>query len=708
MEIPRQIPPSQETIAVIPGLCCSSEEQLIRRKFADKPDVLSCEIHLVAKSIHVRHTGTDEQILGWLSEIGLPGQIRSTHVPPPFRTDRALLYSTIGSGFLLAGGFLIGWIAASPMVAALLFVLSAIVGGWRIALRAFRAVQNLSLEMNFLMTIAVIGAMAIGAYSEGAAVIFLFSISLLLESFSIDKSRSAIHSLMKLSPTVASVKRDGKEIIVPVEHIGIGELIIVRPGERIPLDGVVLSGRSSIDESTLTGESIPVPKGVNDPVFAGTFNQRGALEIRATRVFADSTLTRIIHLVEEAQSQKAPSQTFIEQFARYYSPAVFLLAMLVAIIPPLLIGQPFETWLYRALVLLVIACPCALVIATPVSIVSAVTSGARHGVLIKGGRHLETLANVRAVAFDKTGTLTKGKPEITDIMALDSVAPLELVRISAALEDRSEHHLAVAFLDKASAYQIDLTQTKVDDFHALTGRGVEGTVDGHKYILGNHLLMEELRLCSPAIERILMQFESEGKTVTALADGNAIIGIIALSDPLRDESERTVKALRDLGVETVTMITGDNRGTAKAIADRVGIRELRAELLPHEKLEAIQQLRVQHGLIAMVGDGVNDAPALAGSDVGITVGSVASDTALETSDVVLISDDLSKIPHAIKLGRRTLAVIRQNIAFALITKGVFLVLGVMGLTSLWLAILADDGATLVVIANSLRLLRSKP
>ncbi|MBM4167618.1 MAG: heavy metal translocating P-type ATPase [Ignavibacteria bacterium] len=706
MKTPPHEVPTRETVAVVPGLCCPSEEQLIRAKLADKPEIRSCEINLVTKSVHLRHAGTESQILQWLKEIGLPGHISSSASPPPIRTNRALLYSTVGSGLFLLAGFIIDWTPVQSVPSAILFLLSALIGGWRIGVRAFLAVRNLSLEMNFLMTVAVIGAMTIDAYSEGAAVVLLFSISLLLESISVDRSRKAIHSLMKLSPSVASVRRGGKEHLLPVEHVEIGETIIVRPGERIPLDGVVIAGGSSIDESTLTGESVPVPKEVNDPVYAGTFNQRGSLEVRTTRMSADSTLARIIHLVEEAQGHKAPSQMFIERFAAYYSPAVFILAILVAAVPPVLLGQAFEPWFYRALVLLVIACPCALVISTPVSIVSAVTRGARHGVLIKGGKHLELLAQIRAIAFDKTGTLTKGEPEITDIIALDSMAPLELLKIGTALEDRSEHHLAAAFVNMARGHQVDFSRTAVDEFHAITGRGIEGFVDGKKYILGNHLLIEELGLFTPPVEAIFDQLERDGKTVTALATDERIVGIIALIDPPRDESARTVQELRQLGVRSIAMVTGDNKGTARAIAATLDIEDTRAELLPHQKLEAIRQLRKEHGPIAMVGDGVNDAPALAGSDIGIAVGGVASDTAIETSDVVLMSDDLSKIPQAIRLGRRTQTIIRQNIALALATKAAFLLLGVLGLTSLWLAILADDGATLVVIANSLRLLRS--
>jgi Cd2+/Zn2+-exporting ATPase len=538
-------------------------------------------------------------------------------------------------------------------------------------------------------------------------VIFLFALSLLLESMSVERSRRAIQSLMKLSPMTARTRRNSVENEVPVEDVDPGETVMIRPGERIPLDGTVQHGMSTIDESSLTGESIPVPKQPGSLVYAGTFNQRGALEIITTHRSTDSTLARIVHLIQEAHRKKAPSQSFIESFARYYTPAVFLLAIGIAIVPPFVFGQPAGDWFYRALVLLVIACPCALVISTPVTIVSALTNAARRGILVKGGKYLELLANVGSVALDKTGTLTQGKPRVTDIVPLNSVSPRELLRIAAAIELKSEHHLAGAFLDKLAEEGVSVDDIRIDRFDSITGRGVRGTIDNATYIAGNHQLIEEMGLCSPDLETIFFKLEAEGKTVVAVAREKEVMGVMGIVDPLRTESKETIRALHDMGIANITMLTGDNRGTAEALARQMDLHDTQAELLPDQKLAVVENLKRQYGTVAMVGDGINDAPALASADIGIAMGGIGSDTALETADVVLMNDDLSRIPYSIMLGKSALRIIKQNIVVALLTKAVFLTLGVFGMTSLWLAILADDGATLIVILNSLRLLNHK-
>jgi Cd2+/Zn2+-exporting ATPase len=500
------------------------------------------------------------------------------------------------------------------------------------------------------------------------------------------------------------VKLSDREVSVPVAEVPVDAIIVVRPGERIPLDGIVLEGGSTVDQSAITGESVPVTKAPADSVFAGSFNQRGTLEIRVTKAAGDSTIARIIRLVEEAQARKAPSQTFIERFARVYTPAVFILALSIAIIPPIMFGASFDDWFYRALVLLVIACPCALVISTPVSVINAITSAARRGVLIKGGRHLEQLAGIRAVGLDKTGTVTEGAASITSVTPVDSYSESEIIRIAAAIEAKSEHHLAQAFLRRAELEGIDLRATDIRDFQSIPGKGIRAVVDGKPFTLGNHPLVEELGLCSRELEKTLESLEGEGKTTVVLLNDTGPVGIMGISDQLRNESREAVTQLRKMGIAHVVLLTGDNRGTATHIGKELGADEVHAELLPEQKLDLIRSMRERFGLTAMVGDGVNDAPALAAADVGIAMGGIGSDTALETSDIVLMSDNLLQIPATIGLGKRALAIIKQNIAIALATKAVFLALGVMGLTSLWLAILADDGATLVVVLNSLRLL----
>ncbi|HLA69526.1 MAG TPA: heavy metal translocating P-type ATPase [Bacteroidota bacterium] len=691
---------------IVNGLCCATEESLIRKKLSSLPGVQDLRFNSISHRLDVTHTCGDDTILKALKDIGLPGTANRGNIAASHRSGRMQLAMTSLSGIFFALGLVLDSLAVPAGVSLAVYLLSIGLGGWRVALKGMKALQNLSLDMNFLMSIAVIGALALGHPAEGAAVIFLFSVSLLLESMSMDRGRRALSSLLKLAPLTATIREAGTEAVVPIENVHVGRTMIIRPGERIPLDGIVVAGFSSVDQSPITGESVPIAKSPGETVFAGSFNQRGVLEARVTKASADSTLATIIHMIEEAQSKKAPVQTFIERFAYYYTPAVFLAALSLVVVPPLLFGAPFDVWFYRGLVLLVIACPCALVISTPVSVVSALTSAARHGILIKGGRPLEQLASVQAVALDKTGTLTMGTPTITDIIAVDSLPPREILRITAAIELRSEHHLADAFLRKADQEGIDLDGIDVGQFDSLTGKGIKATVNSRVYWVGNHPLIEEIGLCSPDLESLLSSLEQHGKTAVVLTDESGPLGVIGIADQLRSESAQAVETLRAEGIQSVVLLTGDNRGAAEAIARNLGVDEARYELMPAEKLNAVRSLQSKYGRVAMVGDGINDGPALAAADVGIAMGGVGSDTALETSDVVLMSDNLMRIPTAIRLGKRALSVIRQNIIIALAVKALFLGLGVLGMTSLWLAILADDGATLVVILNSLRLLRN--
>jgi Cd2+/Zn2+-exporting ATPase len=691
---------------MVSGLCCATEEALIRKKLSSIPGVQELRFNIVSHKLDVAHTCGNEPILKALKAIGLPGALEAGKAPTYRKSGRTQLVMAASSGIFFGLGLLLDYLEVPDGLSLSAYLLSIGFGGWKVALKGMKAVRNLSLDMNFLMSIAVAGALAIGHPAEGAAVIFLFAVSLLLESMSIERSRRALDSLMKLAPQAATIRITSGEEVVPIESVPLGATMIIRPGERIPLDGIVSSGFSSVDQSPITGESIPIAKSPGEPVYAGSFNQRGSLDARVTKISADSTLATIIHMIEEAQSKKAPVQTFIEKFAAYYTPAVFLAALALVALPPLAFGASFDVWFYRGLVLLVIACPCALVISTPVTVVSALTSAARLGILIKGGRHLEQLASVRALALDKTGTLTMGQPTITDIIPVNSLSSNEILRIAAAVEMRSEHHLADAFLRRADQEKIDLEGITVEQFDSITGKGIKATVNSKIYWIGNHPLVEEIGVCSPDLEALLSSLEREGKTSVVLTDESDALGVIGIADQLRPESSQAVQALHSQGIRPVVLLTGDNRGAAEAIGRNLGVDETRYELMPADKLRAIRSLQSKHGVVAMVGDGINDGPALAAADVGIAMGGVGSDTALETSDVVLMSDNLMRIPEAMHLGKRALSIIRQNIAIALAVKAFFLGLGVLGMTSLWLAILADDGATLVVILNSLRLLRN--
>ncbi len=698
---------SQQSTFFIHDLCCPTEEQTIRKKLEQLRGIQSLEFNVISHKLVVRHSVPQEEILRTLKDIGLPGYVADTAVRAKKTLSNDFFVAFLISAAFWQFGGIFSFFNAPALLPKILFLISIGYGGIPIAARCFRSLKNRVLDINVLMTIAVLGAVGIQKYGEAAAIVVLYMFSLLLESKSTDKARRALQDLLKFTPPTATVKRNGHEVSIPAEQINVGEIIVIRPGERLPLDGEVVSGSSSVDQAPITGESMPVPKRTGDAVFAGSFNQFGTLDVRVTKIATDSTLARIIHLVEDAQSKKAPMQTFVERFAMYYTPAVFALAILVAAVPPVLFGAGFLDWFYRALVLLVIACPCAFVISTPVSLISAMTNAARHGILLKGGKHLETLAKVRAVAFDKTGTLTRGKPVVTDILSLNGMSPNDILRVAASAELKSEHHLAEALLVKAHESGISVSGAQVEEFTAIAGKGIRATIDGRLYVVGNHQLIEDMGVCSPEVEEILQRLELQGKTVLVLSDERSVLGVIAVADRIRAESAAAVTELHRLGVEKVVLLTGDNEAIASATATELSLDEVKAQLLPQEKLQAIQELKSRHAPVVMVGDGINDAPALAAADVGIAMGRAGSDTALETADVVLMSDNIAKVPYAIALGKRTLRIIKQNIALALLTKLVFLVLGVFGLTSLWLAILADDGATLVVLLNGMRLLRTK-
>ena len=584
-----------------------------------------------------------------------------------------------------------------PVVSAALAAIA--LGGLDTLKKGWIALRTLSLNMNLLMTIAVIGAALIGQWPEAAVVIWLFGIAEMIEALSLDRARNAIRKLMDLAPETALVKQpDGRWEEVHAETVALGALIRVRPGERIALDGVVVSGASAVNQAPITGESMPVEKNPGDTVFAGTINERGTLEFEVRARKGQTTLDRIARSVQEAQGQRAPTQRFVDRFASVYTPVVFALAVGIAVIPPLFFGGAWFDWAYKALVMLVIACPCALVISTPVTVVSGLAAAARRGILVKGGLYLEQGRLLRAVALDKTGTLTHGRPVLTDTEPLTTLSRAQILRIAASLDALSEHPVATAIV----AGYGDEPHATVQRFEALAGRGVKGDIDGQTYYIGNHRLANELGVVTDPVRALLEKLESQAKTAVVLATGQQALAVLAVADTVRDSSKQAVAELKRLGVEPV-MLTGDNRKTAEAVAAQVGITDARGDMLPHDKLEAIEKLAAL-GPVGMVGDGVNDAPALAKSNIGFAMGAAGTDTAIETADVALMQDDLRKLPEFIVLSRRVGGVLKANIAFALGTKAIFMVLAFTGHASLWLAILADMGASLVVVFNGLRLL----
>jgi Cd2+/Zn2+-exporting ATPase len=577
-------------------------------------------------------------------------------------------------------------------------------GIWQVLPKAWFALRRFRPDMNLLMTVAVAGAVGVGEWFEGATVAFLFSLSLALESWSIGRARRAVGALMDLSPPSARLITEGAlEKAVPPAQVEVGARFAVRPGDRIPLDGRVVRGHSAVNEAPITGESLPVEKGTGDEVFAGTINGDGALEVECTKPVSDTTLAHIIRMVGEAQSRRAPSEQWVETFARIYTPAVMVLAIAVLLVPPLAFGGSWGDWVYRSLVLLVIACPCALVISTPVSIVAALAAAARNGVLIKGGLYVEIPARLSAVALDKTGTLTGGKPAVIEVVPMSGHDEAELLARVAALESQSTHPLAHAIVAYARERQVE--PQPVENYRILQGKGATGRFNGDAYWVGSHRYLEERGQETPDVHQRLTELSHAGRTVVVVGNERHVCGFIALADQVRPRTIEAIRALRDLGVEHIIMLTGDNEGTARAVASKAGVDEFRADLLPVDKVSAVESLVQKYGQVAMVGDGVNDAPALAAATLGVAMGAAGSDAAIETADVALMADDLAKLPWLIQHSRRTLEIIRQNILFSLAVKALFVVLTFVGHASLWAAIAADTGASLLVIFNGLRLLQ---
>jgi Cd2+/Zn2+-exporting ATPase len=608
---------------------------------------------------------------------------------------------TAVAAILAITGCAIGMVMAAPWWVDGLLVLATLVGSVFPAQRAWQSIKRFSLDINVLMVIAVMGAMAIGEYEEAAMVVTLFAAAQWLEAQSLDRARQAIGRLLNLAPNDVLVRDAAGERLIDIELVTPGALMIVRPGEKFALDGIVRHGHSDVNQAPITGESLPVEKAEGDEVFAGTINGHGALTVAVTRRRRDSTLARIVNLVESAQAKRAPLQQFIDRFAAWYTPSIVVLAALVAAVPLVVANQSFDVWLYRALVLLVVSCPCALVISTPVSIVSALAGAARQGVLVKGGIHLERLATVRVVAFDKTGTVTTGNLTLDAVRPLDGHSENELLAAAASVESQSEHPIAAAILAEARNRGVAL-QTP-NDVRALPGLGVEGRIGDAEVVCGTPRLFASRDLLTADAAAVAHDIAIRGMSPVIVSRGGRPIGVLGVTDRPKAGAAQVMSDLRAEGVSRVAMLTGDHDAAAQATGSQVGMDDVRSAQMPHDKVTAIEQLRNAHGAIAMVGDGVNDAPALAAADVGIVMGAMGSDAALETADIALMTDELPKVPYTIRLSHATLANIRANVAISIGLKAAFVILAVAGVATLWMAVLADTGASALVVANAVRL-----
>lgn len=695
----------------IPAMDCPDEEKEIRAALSRLPAVLSLTFHLFSRQVEVCHQGELEPILDALRRIGMEGHtlddaLRRAELPPSDKGARTVFLLS-GAALLLGAGFRA--LFPGESLVRLPFLVSILLGGVPVAIRGFREVRNRSLGMNALMTISIGGAAFLGEWVEAAAVVTLFALANMLEARSLDRARRATVDLFASSPERAVVRvggPEGEERIVAAEEVHPGDTLVVRPGERVPVDAIIRRGASDLNESVLTGESIPVEKDEGDPLFAGTVNGRSLLIAEATRALSESTYALILRRVEEAQAQNAPVQTFMERFAAVYTPAVLGAAVLVAALPPLLGFGPVLEWAYRALVVLVIACPCAIVLAAPVATLSALTRATREGILVKGARHLEALGKVRAVAFDKTGTLTHGRLAVTRVRAAAGRTEEEVLRLAGAVEAGSAHPAAEAIRREASRRGVGTAArgTLARTFSPIEGQGVSAEVEGETVFVGNRRLFEGLGHGGATIDRILDHGNALAPSIAIVGTPDTLLGAVEMEDELRPEAPEAIRELRHLGVTHIVLLTGDHAEAARKAGGMAGIEFVEYGLLPDDKLARIRELVATHGATAMVGDGVNDAPALALATTGVAIAAAGSPAAMETADVALMTGDLRKIPSAVVLGRRMVSVIRQNVVASLAIKAVFLAMAVAGYASLWMAVLADMGTTLLVIFNGLRLL----
>ena len=694
----------------IEGLSCTNCADKFEKNVKQLPGVTSATVNFGASKISVEGQTTIEE----LEEAGAfenliirddqenDEQVRSKE--SFIKRNIALIISL---GFILVAVISQLSLGEDHLLTKALYILAIIIGGFDLFKEGFSDLIKLDFSMESLMTIAIIGAAFIGEWAEGSIVVILFAISEALERFSMDKARQSIRSLMDIAPKEALIRRNNVEQLVSVDKIDIDDIMIIKPGQKIAMDGLVINGHSSVNQAAITGESVPVEKQLDDEVFAGTLNEEGVLEVKVTKKVTDTTIAKIIHLVEEAQGERAPAQAFVDKFAKYYTPFIIIMALLIVVVPPLFFGGDWNKWLYQGLSILVVGCPCSLVISTPVSIVSAIGNAAKNGVLVKGGVYLEEIGHLRAIAFDKTGTLTKGKPVVTDFIATSSETDINYLSIISSLESLSQHPLASAILNEADKTNVDYKSIQIEDFQSITGKGLTGIHQNIRYYIGSPKLFSASVIEETAVKVQYRQFQEQGKTAMYFGTDEQILGVIAVADEVRDSSAAVISELHKLSIEHTIMLTGDNTKTAESIGKQLGVTEIKGDLMPQEKLDSIKALRTTYNKVAMVGDGINDAPALAASTVGIAMGGAGTDTALETADVALMGDDLQKLPFIVRLSRQTLKVIKQNITFSLGIKLLALLLVIPGWLTLWIAIVADMGATLLVTLNGLRLMKVK-
>ncbi|OME30634.1 cadmium transporter [Paenibacillus odorifer] len=692
----------------VQGFTCTNCAAIFENNVKELPGVQDAKVNFGASKVYVTGTTTIEELekAGSFENLKIRDEKEQRVEREPFWKQKENIKVYISAMLLVISWFLGDQFGEEHLLPMIGYAASILIGGYSLFIKGLKNLSRLNFDMNTLMTIAILGAAVIGEWGEGATVVILFAISEALERYSMDKARQSIESLMDIAPKEALIRRGNEEMMIHVDDIQVGDIMIVKPGQKLAMDGTVIKGTSTLNQAAITGESVPVTKTIDDEVFAGTLNEEGLLEVQVSKRVEDTTLSKIIHLVEEAQAERAPSQAFVDKFAKYYTPAIVILALLIAVAPPLLLGGDWSEWIYQGLAVLVVGCPCALVVSTPVAVVTAIGNAARNGVLIKGGIHLEEAGALKAIAFDKTGTLTKGIPAVTDIVTY-SGNENELMTVTAAIEKGSQHPLASAIMRKAEQNGLNFNSVSVEEFQSITGKGVKAIVNNQMYYVGSPNLFEELhQTIDSSIKEKITHMQTKGKTVMVLGTEKKILSLIAVADEIRESSKEVISKLNDIGIETV-MLTGDNQRTAEAIGKQVGVSDIKADLLPEDKLNFIKELRTKHHSVAMVGDGVNDAPALAASTVGVAMGGAGTDTALETADIALMSDDLSKLPYTIKLSRKALVIIKQNITFSLAIKLVALLLVMPGWLTLWIAIFADMGATLIVTLNSLRLLKVK-
>lgn len=688
---------------LVEGMDCGACALTIEKHLQNVSGVEEVRVNFATGKMHIRHDRDVDDIIKEVSNAGFAASLagfRRGAAP----VQKAKNTTLILSGLFLALGFGGSFTNISPLLITLLYAASIGICGYKPAKSAFYAIRSKSLDMNVLMISAAIGAALIGQWLEGATVVWLFALGATLQNKSIERTRESIRGLIDLAPSEAWVKVGTELIKKSVDDIAVHTKIVVKPGEKIPLDGTVIGGTSTVNQAPITGESIPIDKQIGDSVYAGTINEEGSLEITVTKLVEDTTLSRIIHLVEEAQEKKAPTEAFVDRFAKIYTPIVFVLAIGVMLIPPLLGMGDWMEWIYKGLELLVVACPCALVISTPVAIVSAIGNAARNGVLIKGGTALEIAGALNAIAFDKTGTLTEGKPKVMHVRSLHCTED-ELLSIAATIEEYSNHPIAKAITAYAKEHQSSLQSGT--DFRAIVGKGAQVTIDGETYYAGNKALYEDFGVSLQIWNEPIGEMQRIGQTVILVGTNKGILGMISVADSIRSTTYETIQELKRAGIQETVMLTGDNEGTAEHIAQKAKVDRYFANLLPEDKVQSVKQLQSEGKIVAMIGDGINDAPALATANLGIAMGGAGTDTAMETADIVLMADNLEKLPYTMKLSRKALHIIKQNIWFSLLIKFIALAFIFSGWLTLWMAVLSDTGAALIVILNSMRLLRNK-